>query len=145
MLYNVYVAQDEKTVDQERYRIGELSQITGVEARTIRYYVQQGLLAAPMGAKRGSYYTKDHLRNLLQIVKCRASGWSLDATRQYIESEDRLPPVRLPQPGTVRVMTRVVITEGVELEIDSERAGLSPAQTRSLCKAVIEAHKSIKR
>jgi len=47
--------------------IGELSDATGVTRRTIRFYVQRGLLPPPLGGGRGSYYTEAHLLRLLAV------------------------------------------------------------------------------
>jgi len=37
----------------ERYSVGELADLGGVSRRTVRYYVQEGLLPTPLGVGRG--------------------------------------------------------------------------------------------
>ena len=50
-----------------RYAIGELATLGGVSRRTVRYYVQEGLISAPLGLGRGNHYTPDHLEQLLRV------------------------------------------------------------------------------
>lgn len=61
----------------KRYSIGEVAEITGVSRRTIRFYVQQGLLEPPCGAGRGHFYTDDHIRRLGEILKLQEAGLAL--------------------------------------------------------------------
>ena len=62
----------------QRYRIKDLSEITEVSRRAIRYYVQRGLLDPPLGAGRGSYYTAEHLKQLLVVKEAQEKGYSLE-------------------------------------------------------------------
>jgi DNA-binding transcriptional MerR regulator len=41
--------------DAVLYAIGDLAELAGVSRRTIRYYVQEGLVPAPLGLGRGSH------------------------------------------------------------------------------------------
>ena len=41
--------------EQGRYNIDELADLGGVSRRTVRYYVQEGLLPAPLGVGRGRH------------------------------------------------------------------------------------------
>ena len=50
--------------ENERYGIAELAALGGVTRRTVRYYVQQGLLPAPLGVGRGRHYGPEHLARL---------------------------------------------------------------------------------
>jgi DNA-binding transcriptional MerR regulator len=50
------------------YSLHNLAQLTGIEARTIRSYIQLGLLPGPEGAGRGSYYGPPHLERLQAIL-----------------------------------------------------------------------------
>lgn len=61
--------------------IEELSVATGVPRRTIRYYVQNHLLAPPEGERRWARYTDAHKARLREIVERRAAGESLDDIR----------------------------------------------------------------
>ena len=48
----------EKNTDQ-RYSIGAIAEKTGISRRTVRYYVQLGLIEPPVGKGRGSYYIEN--------------------------------------------------------------------------------------
>ena len=61
-----------------KYSINELAQHANVSRRTVRYYVQRGLLAPPNGKGRGSYYTATHLKHLLYIRDQQLKGVSLE-------------------------------------------------------------------
>src|SRR4029450_12323962 len=48
------------------YAIGELADLGGISRRTIRYYVQEGLLPPPLGLGRGNHYGREQLDRPLQ-------------------------------------------------------------------------------
>ena len=50
-----------------RYAIGDLAQLADVSRRTVRYYVQEGLLPAPLGVGRGNHYGPEHLERILEV------------------------------------------------------------------------------
>ena len=59
-------------------RIGELSQATGVDIETIRFYEKSGLLPAPARSSNGyRHYGQQQLENLAFIRHCRALDISL--------------------------------------------------------------------
>ncbi|APR85813.1 Transcriptional regulator, MerR family protein [Minicystis rosea] len=53
------------------YRIDELAHLAGVSARTIRFYVERGLLPGPRRRGAGSPYTQEHLARLFAIERLR--------------------------------------------------------------------------
>ncbi len=58
--------------------IGQLAQITGVPAKTIRYYEQVGVLSAPRRSEAGyRQYAQRNTHRLLFIRRARALGLSL--------------------------------------------------------------------
>ena len=60
------------------YTINELAQRAQVSRRTVRYYVQRGLLEPPEGKGRGSHYTARHLQHLLYIRDQQLKGIALE-------------------------------------------------------------------
>jgi DNA-binding transcriptional MerR regulator len=54
--------------------LAELSDASGVPARTLRFYIARGLLSGPAKAGRGATYTDDHLRRVEQIKKWQVEG-----------------------------------------------------------------------
>ena len=61
-----------------KYSIGEISELTRISRRNIRYYVQLKLIPSPRGAGRGHYYTDTHLRGLNKIRDLKAYGYTLE-------------------------------------------------------------------
>jgi DNA-binding transcriptional MerR regulator len=53
--------------DERQYTLQELAAAAGVSIRTIRYYIGEGLLPAPIGAGPQSHYTQSHLDRLRAI------------------------------------------------------------------------------
>lgn len=72
----------------EEYTIGELESRTGMPRRTIHFYVQQGLLPAPLGAGLAARYARQHLVRLRAIVRLKALGWRLDGIRALLQREN---------------------------------------------------------
>ena len=63
---------------QIKYTINELAQHAKVSRRTVRYYIQRGLLNPPLGKGRGSHYTSTHLKQLLCIRDQQLNGVALE-------------------------------------------------------------------
>ena len=113
------------------FGIDELCTLTGVARRTVRFYTQKGLLDPPEGERRGAYYTRRHLEQLLLIRKWQAAGVSLERIGRLLKGEDAgLPPA--PEPGTVEVWSRLILQPGLEVHLEPGRLGLTPEQVRAL-------------
>jgi DNA-binding transcriptional MerR regulator len=75
---------------ETRYSIGELARQAGVTRRTVRFYVQRGLIPQPLGRGRGEHYAEEHLAAVLRVRSLQEQGASLEEIRQHHEGE---PPV----------------------------------------------------
>ena len=53
--------------DERQYTLQELATAAGVSIRTIRYYIGEGLLPAPVGSGPQSHYTQSHFNRLRAI------------------------------------------------------------------------------
>lgn len=127
------------------YNIDKLAKKAGVTRRTVRYYIQRGLLSPPEGEKRGSYYTDEHLDRLKAIQRLSDQGIPLihmkkmldgEQVKSYIENlvdqecaeDDQMQESDIEE-KTVEICTdwkRLLISEGIELhfqsgKIDSEQ------------------------
>lgn len=71
----------------------ELADAAEVTPRTVRYYIQHGLLPPPVGAGPTASYTEAHLRHLKAIKAFQAQHLPLSEIRSRLEQE---PP---PEPG----------------------------------------------
>ncbi len=70
--------------DAVLYGIGDLADLGGVSRRTVRYYVQEGLLPAPLGLGRGSHYGPAHLEQLLKVKAMQEAGRTLDEIKRAL-------------------------------------------------------------
>jgi DNA-binding transcriptional MerR regulator len=69
----------------ERFSIGELSKATGVKVVTIRYYEHVKLMPE-LARTEGNYriYSREHLRRLQFVRRCRDLGFTLDQLRDLL-------------------------------------------------------------
>ncbi len=121
-----------------RYSIGELAALGGVSRRTVRYYVQRGLLEAPTGLGRGRHYTDRHLGTLIRIRELQQAGRPLVEIAAELASPEAPRAVSrardLPAPDRLSRWTRLEIDDGVELHLRD--MALTPRQARSAIDAI---------
>lgn len=85
------------------WTIGDLVKRSGEEQRTIRYFIQRGLLSRPVGAGRGAYYTAGHLDEIRRIRDLTRKGVPLAAVRDLLDAERESAARRdLPDPSPWR-------------------------------------------
>ncbi|TAH47912.1 MAG: MerR family transcriptional regulator [Betaproteobacteria bacterium] len=125
------------------FPLAELAVLTDLPPRTVRYYVQIGLVDRPDGETRAARYGTRHLEQLLQIRKWTAAGVSLERIRELLHGA--VPPVqpRSRAVGSLAVCSHLAVTDGVEVVIDPQRAGLSPEQVRHFVKGVMAAFDAV--
>jgi DNA-binding transcriptional MerR regulator len=73
-------------VEEKKFTIDELSELAGFTRRTIRYYIQEGLLEPPSGRGRGGFYYDSHLERLRLIKSLTGKGLGLAAVVEYLDS-----------------------------------------------------------
>ncbi len=66
-------------------RIGELAERAGTSTRSLRYYEQQGLLAARRNASGHRDYDESDLRLVREIRGLLTIGFALEETRPFVE------------------------------------------------------------
>lgn len=130
-----------------RLTLEDLCKATGLPQRTVRFYIQTGLVDRPEGAGRGAFYTQRHLDQLLLVVASQRKGLSLDAIREFATQPGAAPaaPASSRVHGSVEVWSHLLIADGVELHIEPGRAGLSPEQVRALFKQVLGLYEKTRR
>ncbi len=109
------------TRDSRDYGIEELAELGGVTRRTVRYYVQEGLLPAPRGVGRGRHYGPEHLDRLLQVKAMQERGESLEAIRSALAGGPRRTATAPPPQVRREVVTRIVLADGLELMVSGGR------------------------
>lgn len=128
--------------DERRFDLDELAGLTGIPLRTIRFYIQEGLVPRPAGKGRGAHYDRTHLQALLTVRRWQSDGLSLDRIRQLLFQEPAAAaPAR--STGTVEVWSHLVVRPGIELLVEPGQAGLSSEQLRALFRAVLDAAATI--
>lgn len=125
------------------HTLADLCVLADLPVRTVRYYVQIGLVDRPEGETRAARYGARQLEQLLQIRKWTAAGLSLDRIRALLQGEP--PPVaaRAHVVGQVQVRSHLLVADGVEVVIEPGRAGLSPEQVRTFVRAVMAAFEQV--
>ena len=121
-----------------RYTLDQLESLTGLTRRTLRYYMQIGLVDRPIGETRAAYYTDRHLEQFLRVRRLAEEGVSLERIRQVMDGGDSPVPLAPVKAGGVRVLSHVHIAPGLELQVDPEQASLSPAQLRQFVQEVVD-------
>ena len=122
--------------------IEDLARLVELPRRTLRYYVQIGLLDPPEGKGRWARYTARHVEQVLQIRKWQLAGLSLDRIAEVTRrpaAGQILPPAPR-RPGTVEVWSHLVVADGVEILMEPGRAGLTPEQVRRFFRETMRLH-----
>ena len=74
---------------EEEFLIGELAQKTNVSVRTIRYYINQGLLTAPDSRGRYTVYDSDYVERILLIKRLKDAFLPIKEIRVMLETQTR--------------------------------------------------------
>ncbi len=117
--------------------------LADVPKRTVRYYIQLGLVDRPIGETRAAHYTQDHLEQLLKVKHLAAAGVSLERIRDVLSGAPAPVPPPARQPGSVEVRSHLHIAPGIELQIAPDEAGLSPERLRRFIRAVMNEWKKL--
>lgn len=139
ILYTLSVMKEKK----HTFILRELADLVGLSIRTVRYYIQVGLIDRPEGGGRGAHYTKRHLEQLIEIRKWQQAGLSLKRIRELLKmdkTETLVPPPRPQEKGSIEIRSHVMIDRGIELTIDPARSNLTPEKVRQLVDSVVEAY-----
>ena len=129
----------------KKFSLEEISTLTELTRRTVRYYIQSGLVDRPQGIGKGAYYTQHHIEQLLLIRKWQLAGLSLERISEVLKqpSEGPLPPTPR-RSGTIEVWSHMVVSDGIEVTLEPGRAGLSPEQVRAFFRGVTQVFEQLK-
>ena len=147
-LFNVIISDLMSTMSptpplEPSYPLADLCVLADLPPRTVRYYIQLGLVDRPQGETRAARYGPQHLEQLLQIKKWTAAGVSLERIRALLHGEEPPVPPRHQTIGVVTVCSHLAVAAGVELVIDPAQAGLSPEQVRAFTQGVMTAFAAV--
>lgn len=103
-------------MNHKRYRIGQLSRLSGLTERTIRYYDELGLLKTKTKTQGGQrLYSDSDLIYLKRIMELKALSFSLDEIKRIISLGDE------DESGEKR---RAVLLENYRQKLDDARRRL---------------------
>ncbi len=118
-------------METKKHTIEELTEITGFTRRTIRYYVQEGILEPPAGRGRGGFYYDSHVKRLLQIKALQEKGIGISAIAS-LQKEETSDVVTYPR----NIMIRYEIIPGVELNVSREMEMNEPRKIREIIRVI---------
>ncbi len=144
-----------------RYTAADVARLCGVSERTVRYYVEEGLLPRPAGRGRGAHFREEHLTRLHLIRAMQDAGNDLETIGVYLEElesevrergrgfeealsiwtarreTDAMRALILSNRPTP--MSRVRVADGLDLLIDAGVQLPSPARLASMVAAIRQA------
>ena len=120
------------------YSLADLETLTHLPARTIRYYIQRGLLPGPQGTARAPIYGLEHLSALVEARRLTGEGLRLDAVIDRLRARRGLPRSG-PEVGAMWTSVHVAIGRGLTLIIDQRELQLSEGELRRVALAVTQA------
>ena len=141
VLYSIAVVNDTRT-----FTLDEIAALAELPRRTVRYYIQIGLVDRPEGVGKGAWYTQRHVEQLLQVRKWQLAGLSLERIGELLrqpKDSGALPPAPR-RPGSVEVWSHLVVADGIELTLEPGRAGLAPEQVREFFRGVTQLYQRMK-
>jgi DNA-binding transcriptional MerR regulator len=119
--------------------IDDLCTLSNLSKRTVRYYMQMGLVDRPVGETRAAHYTSKHLDQLLRVKQLADAGVSLDRIREVMSGAEVPVPVRPRRAGSIDVRSHLFVANGIEIQISPEEAGMTPEQVRAFVREVMQA------
>lgn len=125
--------------------LDELSALVDLPRRTVRYYIQLGLVDRPVGETRAAQYGARQVEQLLQIRKWTEAGVSLERIGELLSGAPPPVPARPRRAGSVEVWSHLVVADGVEIGLEPGRAGLTPEEARAFFKGAIALYANIKK
>jgi len=128
---------------EQLHTLAELCVLVDMPIRTVRYYVQNGLVDRPDGETRAARYGQKQIEQLLLIKKWTNAGVSLDRIRELLHGADEPVPPRNRRFGAIEVKSHLFVSNGVEVVIDPGHAQLSPEQVREFSRGVMALFKQV--
>lgn len=132
-------------MSEKTFTLDELCTLTDLTKRTVRYYMQLGLVKRPIGETRAAHYTSRHLDQLLRVKQLTEAGVSLERIREVMAGGDTPVPTRQRRPGSIEVRSHLFVAPGLEIQISPEEAGMTPEQVRAFVREVMQAAERVMR
>jgi DNA-binding transcriptional MerR regulator len=132
-------------MNTKEFTLDQVCALVDLPKRTVRYYIQLGLVSRPEGTARGSYYTERHVEQLLAVKRWREAGLSLERIGLLLAEGEEIAIAPSPRrPGEIEVWSHVILADGIELHLEPSRAGLTPEQVRELVARTLATFEQVK-
>ena len=108
------------TASSPRYTIDDLTAETGINGRTIRYYISEGLLTRARGRGPSATYDEDHLLRLRLIKELKDNFKPLEAIKQELaglSTEDLEAHFAIRSGPSEGRWRRIIFTPDLELHV----------------------------
>ena len=122
---------------KSEYTMNELAEAVDLPIRTIRFYIQKGLVDRPIGARKTARYLAKHVEQCLRVKRWSEDGLSLDRIAQALTAPPTDLPITPKRVGELSVTSRIHLAAGIELAIDHDASNLSQEQVRAIATAII--------
>ena len=127
------MADDDARGGRDSLTLVELADVSGVPARTIRFYIAKGLLPPPLVGGRAACYGEAHLKELDKIKTLQEQGRTLaQIAWQPGEGEKEVRP---PEPSA---WWNYPVSEDVVVEVRCDASPWRLKQVRSLIAQMIQ-------
>lgn len=144
MLHYPHEPQKRPMTDKT-FTLDELCTLTDLTKRTVRYYMQLGLVDRPIGETRAAHYVSRHLDQLLRVKQLTDAGVSLERIGEVMAGGETPVPIRQRRPGSIEVRSHLYVAPGLEIQISPEEAGMTPEQVRAFVREVMQAAQRVMR
>ncbi|MFM9105285.1 MAG: helix-turn-helix domain-containing protein [Chloroflexota bacterium] len=124
-----------------RYTIADLEQRTGLTARTIRYYIQEGLLPPAYGRGPSATYDHSHMLRLEAIEKLKGERLTLSEIRdRLVALSDSgiagLMGVAVGPDPAAEVWRRIALHPDLEVLVRVDRSGRAAPELESFVERI---------
>ena len=97
-------------------KIRELTELTGVAERQVRYLIAEGFIPPPRGGRATADYGEDHVAAIRRYAKLHELGFPPAAIKLLLEAREGAPfPVA---PGITLIVDPGLLGSGAEAEAD---------------------------
>ena len=124
-----------ETTENQTYTVDELSKLSGVAKRNIRFYVSKKLVPRPLGETRASRYDITHLEALERIKAYQAKGYSLSLIQSLFEKarqRDKQTEAR----ASEECFYEIPVAKGVSLKFNADDCGLDQEKRIALSQKI---------
>jgi MerR family copper efflux transcriptional regulator len=100
-------------------RMNELTRLTGIAERQVRYLIAEGFIPPPSGGRANADYGEDHVAAIRRYSRLRELGFPPAAIKLLLQAKEGAPiPVA---PGITLIVDPAVIGSGADVGPLAER------------------------